>query len=192
MLRSIQLFATLWTVACQAPLPRGFSRQEYWSGFHFLLQRRASLLAQMIKNPPAMQDIQVPPLGQEDVLEKGMATHSSLLAWEILRTEESAGLQPMGLQRVRHDWATHTFTLSIHFLQGLFPNPGIKPISPKSPALAGGFFTTEPLGRLSGNYVPWLLASAYLNSSKPAHSSESNHSAKVPEFQPSGVKSNSW
>ena len=60
-------------------------------------------MAQMIKNPPAMQDIQVPPLGQEDVLEKGMATHSSLLAWEILRTEESAGLQPMGLQRVRHD-----------------------------------------------------------------------------------------
>ena len=46
----------------------------------FLLQRRASLVAQMVKNPPAMQDIQVPSLGQEDLLEKGMATHSTILA----------------------------------------------------------------------------------------------------------------
>ena len=45
-----------------------------------LLQRGASVVAQMVKNPPAMQDIQVPSLGQEDLLEKGMATHSSILA----------------------------------------------------------------------------------------------------------------
>ena len=60
-------------------------------------------MAQTIKNPPAMQETQVPSLGQEDPLEKEMATHSSILAWEIPWTEESGGLQSMGLQRVRHD-----------------------------------------------------------------------------------------
>ena len=57
----------------------------------------------MVKNPPAMQETQVPPLGQEDPLEKGMATHSSILAWRILWTEEPGGLQSMGSQRVGHD-----------------------------------------------------------------------------------------
>ena len=63
----------------------------------------------MVKNLPAMWNIQVRSLGQEDPLEKGMATHSSVLAWSILWTEEPGGLQSMGLQRVRHDSATkHT------------------------------------------------------------------------------------
>ena len=53
-----------------------------------------------------MQETQVRPLGQEDPLEKEMATHSSILAWEILWTEEPGGLQSLGLQRVRHDWGT--------------------------------------------------------------------------------------
>ena len=57
----------------------------------------------MIKNPPAMQETQVLSLGWEDPLEKGMATHSSILAWRIPRTEEPGGLRSMGLQRVRHD-----------------------------------------------------------------------------------------
>ena len=57
----------------------------------------------MIKNPPIMQKTQVPPLGQEDPLEEGMATHSSILAWGIPWTEEPSGLQsPWGL-RVGHD-----------------------------------------------------------------------------------------
>ena len=51
--------------------------------------------------------------GREDPLEKGMATHSSILAWTIPWTEELGGLQSMGSQRVRHDWATNTFTF--HF-----------------------------------------------------------------------------
>ena len=46
----------------------------------------------MVKNPPAMQETQVQSLGQEDPLEKGMATHSSILAWEILWTEKAGGL----------------------------------------------------------------------------------------------------
>ena len=63
----------------------------------------ASLVAQMVKNSPAMQETWVPSLGQEDPLKKGMATHSSILAWRIPWTEEPGGLQSMGLQRVRHD-----------------------------------------------------------------------------------------
>ena len=60
-------------------------------------------MAQMVKNLPVMQETQVSSLGQEDPLEKGMTTHSSVLAWEILWTEEPCGLQSMGLQRVRHN-----------------------------------------------------------------------------------------
>ena len=50
-----------------------------------------------------MQETQVRSLGQEDPLEKEMATHSGILAWRISQTEEPGGLQPMGLQRVGHD-----------------------------------------------------------------------------------------
>ena len=60
----------------------------------------------MAKNPPAIQELQetqVRSLGQEDPLEKEMATHSSILAWRIPWTEEPGRLQSMGLQTVRHD-----------------------------------------------------------------------------------------
>ena len=60
-------------------------------------------MAQMVKNLPAMQEIWVRSLGQEDPLEKEMETHSSILAWEIPWTEEPGGLQSMGLQRVGHN-----------------------------------------------------------------------------------------
>ena len=64
---------------------------------------RTSLVAQMIKSLSAMQETQVPSLGQEDPLEKETATHSSTLAWKIPWTEEPARLQSMGLQRARYD-----------------------------------------------------------------------------------------
>ena len=57
----------------------------------------------MVKNPPVKQKVWVPSLGQEDPLEKEMATHSSILAWEILWTEEPGGLQSIVLPRVGHD-----------------------------------------------------------------------------------------
>ena len=60
-----------------------------------------SLVAQMVKNPPAMQKAWVQTLAQEDTLEKGMATHSSTLAWRSPQTEEPGRLQSMGSQRVR-------------------------------------------------------------------------------------------
>ena len=65
----------------------------------------------MVKNLPAMQEIWARTLGRVDPLEKGRATHSSILAWRILCSEEPDGLQSMGSQRVRHDRATNTFAL---------------------------------------------------------------------------------
>ena len=63
----------------------------------------AFLVAQMVKSLPAMQETRIQPLSQEDSLEKGMATHSSSLAWSIPLTEEPGGLQSVGSHRVRHD-----------------------------------------------------------------------------------------
>ena len=60
-------------------------------------------MPQMVKNLPAIAETQVQSLGQEDSLEKGMATHSSILTWRIPWTEEPGGLQSKGLQRVGHD-----------------------------------------------------------------------------------------
>ena len=57
----------------------------------------------MVKNLPAMHDTRIRSLGQEDTLEKGMAIHSSILAWRIPETEEPGRLQSVGLQKVRHD-----------------------------------------------------------------------------------------
>ena len=61
---------------------------------------RASLVAQLVKNLPAVQETWVQFLGQEDALEKEMATHSSILAWRIPWTEEPGGLQSMGSQEL--------------------------------------------------------------------------------------------
>ena len=61
------------------------------------------MVAQTVKNLPAMQETWVPSLDQKDPLEKGMATHSSILAWKIPWTEELGRLQSMGLQRVEDD-----------------------------------------------------------------------------------------
>ena len=66
-----------------------------------LHQANASLVAQMVKNLPSLQETWVQSLGWEDPLEKGMATHSSILAWRIPWTEEPGGLQSMVSQKVR-------------------------------------------------------------------------------------------
>ena len=73
----------------------------------------ASLVVQKLKHLPAMWETQVWSLGQEDPLEKEMATPSSILAWRIPWTEEPGRLQSTGSQRVGHDWVTSlTFTFS--------------------------------------------------------------------------------
>ena len=69
----------------------------------FVVISQTSLVAQTVKHLPTMQKTRVQSLGQEDPLEKGMATHSSILAWKIPWMEERGRLQFMKLQRVRHD-----------------------------------------------------------------------------------------
>ena len=117
-LSRVQLFATLWTVAYQFPPSMGFSRQEYWSGLPFpspgdlpdpgIKPRSPALQAEALTSEPPEQtppqsEAQLQSLGWEDPLEKDMATHSSILAWRIPRTEEPGGLWSMGSQRVGHD-----------------------------------------------------------------------------------------
>ena len=67
----------------------------------------------MVKNLPTVQESQVQSLGREHPLEKGMAIHSSILAWGIPWTGEPGRIQSMGLQRVWQDWATNTFTFTL-------------------------------------------------------------------------------
>ena len=87
---------------------------SYWCASvisnHF---QRVSLVGQMVKKLPEIQETPVQSLGQEDPLEKEMATGSSILAWRSTWTEEPGVLQSMGSQRVGHDWATNTHTLSV-------------------------------------------------------------------------------
>ena len=64
-----------------------------------MMHRWASLVAQMVKNLPSMRETWVQSLGLDDLLEKGMATHSSILAWRIPWTEDPGGLQSMGSQK---------------------------------------------------------------------------------------------
>ena len=85
-----------------------FPPQRYKETYHRGIQGRwASLVAQLVKNLPAMQETWIWSLGWEDPLERGKVTHSSILAWRIPWPIES-----MGLQRVRHNWATFTHLLT--------------------------------------------------------------------------------
>ena len=89
--------------------------ESYLMGF-LLKKKKWLFVAQTVKNLPAMQETQVRSLGQEDLLEKGKATHSSMSAWRIPWTEEPGGLQSIRSQRVEHDrlsTAQHEKTLPI-------------------------------------------------------------------------------
>ena len=115
---------TPWTIAHQTPLSTGLPRQEYWSWLPFpppgdLPELRTSLVAQMVKNLPAMQESRVWSLGREDPLEKGMATHSSTLVWRISWTKEPHKLQFTELQRVS---MIERLTLSLSWPSN--PTPG--------------------------------------------------------------------
>ena len=77
-----------------------------------------SLVAQTVKNLPAMQETWVWSVGQEDPLEKEITIHSSILAWRIPWTEEPGRLWYMGSQKVGHDWVTNTFTPSDNTANG--------------------------------------------------------------------------
>ena len=92
--------------------------QRYFHWFLIQKKRWISLMAQMVKNLPAVQETQVQSLSQEDPLEEEMATHSNILAWGILWTEEPCGLQSMGFKRVGHDWTRrHTLKCICYHMQ---------------------------------------------------------------------------
>ena len=83
-------------------IPR--SRRSAGEGIGYPLQYSwASIVAQLVKNPPVMWETWVQSLGWEDPLEEGKATHSSILAWRIAQTEEPGGLQSMELHRDGHN-----------------------------------------------------------------------------------------
>ena len=95
------------------------------SGFIWKMTRAStqlSLVAWMVKTLSAIQETQVRSLCWEDPLQKGMATHSSILAWRIPWTEEHCGLWSIGFQRVGHSWSDwacmHTWSKSIIFTFG--------------------------------------------------------------------------
>ena len=92
---------------------QNFSKYPNFWPFPFRI--KFSLVAQMVKNLPAMQETWALSLIREDLLEKGMAIHSSILAWRIPWTEEPGRLQSMGSQRLRHDWVTNTHTFRIRY-----------------------------------------------------------------------------
>ena len=81
---------------------------------HLLYAHLYQLVAEMVKNLPAMQETRVRSLGRQEPLEKEMATHSSILSWKIPWTEEPGRLQPTGSQRVGHNWVTFT---SLHLVR---------------------------------------------------------------------------
>ena len=98
------------------------------ASLYVLPEGRTSLVAQMVKHLPTVRETWVQSLGQEDLLEKKMATHSSILAWRIPWTEEHGRLQSIGSQRVRHNWATSlSFTLySLNIMKCIWPCVGPK------------------------------------------------------------------
>ena len=96
-----------------------FNTLSLWSGLRLPVYEVwwTSLVAQMVKHLPTMWETWVQSLGQEDLLEKEMATHSSILVWKIPWTEDPGRLQSMGWPRVRHNWATSlTHTVGVNLL----------------------------------------------------------------------------
>ena len=103
-------------------------------------------MAQMVKNPPAMWETGVQSLGQEYPLEKGKATHSSVLAWRIPWTEEPAGLQSMGCKRVGPDLVTN-FTAEPGE-SGVYQIPLVPAVHTGEPDLQpGGHTSSHPAPR---------------------------------------------
>ena len=113
----------------------------------------------MVKHLPTMQETWVQSLGQEDLLEKAMAPHSSTLAWKIPWMEEPGRLQSMGSQRVGHDWATSlTHSLPAHTC-GLGPNSGTG-VLPQA-QIQRERVSRAPKGPILINHPEWFCISHY-------------------------------
>ena len=133
------------------------------------------MVAQTVKRLPTMWETWVQSLGWEDLLEKDIAPHSSILAWKIPWMEEPGWLQSVGSQRVRHDWATSLSFLSLSFVYGLEKEwlPGIPYLLPL---------------RLHEFMFYWIIRKACLywnliKHSKPSH--DTDHQGASPSCGPS-------
>ena len=120
-----------------------------------------SLVAQMVKHLPAMQETQVGSLGLEDPLEKEMATHSSTLAWKIPWMEEHCRLQSSESQRVRHNWTTSLSLSAIRvvssaYLRLLIFLPAISiPACPSSNPVFLMMYSAYKFNKQDENIQPW-------------------------------------
>ena len=117
----IQLISLDHIISIPTPLPhRGKVSTKWGDRFSniMIMNIWASLVAQLLKNPSAMQEIWVQSPGGEDALEKSMATHSGILPWRIPWPEEPGGLQFMGLQRVEYEWAIKHIGHEIYRIEG--------------------------------------------------------------------------
>ena len=160
------------------------------------------LIAQLVKNLPAVQETRVWCLGGEDPLEKEMAIHSSNIAWKIPWIEEPGRLQSMGLQRVGHDWATslslsHTSKVMLKILQARLQQY----LNEEFPNIQAGFMRQgnkrsncqHPLEHRKSKRVPikhllflyWLCQSLWLcGSQQTAENSERDGNTKPPDLSP--------
>ena len=120
-----QIWLLQWLQSHLISLAVNFHTCQMWSKIKYLLMVLAavifyhslcntSMIAQMVKNLPAMWATWVQSLGREDPLGKGNATHPSILAWKTPWTEEPGRLESMGLQRLRYDWATFSHSLTLY------------------------------------------------------------------------------
>ena len=132
----------------------------------FLAVPHGFLVAHTVKNMPTIQETWVQSLLQEDPLEKGMATHSSILAWKLPWTEEPGGLQSTGLQKVGHEW----FWLIPVACGILVPWPGMEPVPPVMKVRSLNHWTTREvldLSFMSSNSLlvtlSWAPTHQYLN-----------------------------
>ena len=108
---SILAWRVLWTEESGGLQSVGLQRVGHnWSDLARM--HTHSLVAQMVKSLSSMQETWLRSLSQEDPLEKGMATHSSILSWRIPWTEKPGRLEPIGLQRVGHNWSDLAYTHS--------------------------------------------------------------------------------
>ena len=121
---------------------------------------RASLVPQMVKNLPAMQETWVWSLDPEDPLEKGMATYSNILAWRIPWTEEPGGLPSMGSQRIMHDWVTNTSHIELwsQTMNGIIP--GIPQLTK--------YICRHVTGHLASQRKPEICPVLWSSSERPA------------------------
>ena len=111
---------------------------------YFLLRDWASLVAQMVKNPRAMQETWVQSLGWDNPVEEGMVTHPNILAWRIPMDRGACGLQSMGSQRVRYSWVI----VKVYEFYKLTSISSEKAMAPHSSTLAWKIPWMEEPGRL--------------------------------------------